>query len=111
MVDDLLDFISTDEALGKPAAADLNLGLATAPVLFALDRHPDLAALIVRRFSNPGDVATALQCVKASDGVKQTKFLAAKFSAEATRNLDLFVESNHRRGLKTLTDSMLHRMK
>jgi len=111
LVDDLLDFISTDEALGKPAAADLNLGLATAPVLFALDKHPDLAALIVRRFSKPGDVVTALQCVKASDGVEQTKFLAAKFSAEATRNLDLFVESNHRRGLKTLTDSMLHRMK
>ena len=49
LVDDLLDFVSTDEALGKPAAADLNLGLATAPVLFALDQHPDLAALIVRR--------------------------------------------------------------
>jgi len=109
LVDDLLDFISTDEALGKPAAADLKLGLATAPVLFALDKHPDLAALIVRRFSSAGDVATALGCVRASDGVEQTKFLAAKFSAEAQRNLEKFVDSNHRRALKTLTDSMLHR--
>jgi len=110
LVDDLLDFISTDEALGKPAAADLNLGLATAPVLFALDRHPDLAALIVRRFSKPGDVVTALNCVRDSDGVDQTKFLAAKFSREAAKNLDLFVDSNHRRALKTLTDKMLHRL-
>merc|ERR1711915_189855 len=74
LVDDLLDFISTDEALGKPAAADLNLGLATAPVLFALDQHPDLAALIMRRFSKSGDVAAALECVRSSDGVEQTKF-------------------------------------
>merc|ERR1712168_1394726 len=110
LVDDLLDFISTDEALGKPAAADLNLGLATAPVLFALDKHPDLAALIVRRFSKSGDVQTALECVRASDGVDQTKFLAAKFSREAAKNLDLFVDSNHRRALKTLTDKMLHRL-
>ena len=110
LVDDLLDFISTDEALGKPAAADLNLGLATAPVLFALDQHPDLAALIVRRFSKPGDVVTALNCVRDSDGVDQTKFLAAKFSQEAAKNLDLFVDSNHRRALKTLTDKMLHRL-
>lgn len=111
LVDDLLDFISTDEALGKPAAADLNLGLATAPVLFALDQHPDLAALIVRRFSKSGDVATALECVRSSDGVEQTKFLASKFSAEAMKNLDMFADTNHRRALKTLTDSMLHRLR
>lgn len=35
LVDDLLDFIATSAQLGKPAAADLRLGIATAPVLFA----------------------------------------------------------------------------
>ena len=35
LVDDLLDFTSTEEMMGKPTAADLKLGLATAPVLFA----------------------------------------------------------------------------
>lgn len=38
LVDDLLDFVSSSEAMGKPAAADLKLGLATAPVLFACDK-------------------------------------------------------------------------
>ena len=38
LVDDLLDFVSTTSAMGKPAAADLKLGLATAPVLFACER-------------------------------------------------------------------------
>ena len=35
LVDDLLDFISSEQLMGKPTAADLKLGLATAPVLFA----------------------------------------------------------------------------
>lgn len=38
LVDDLLDFVSSSDAMGKPTAADLKLGLATAPVLFACDR-------------------------------------------------------------------------
>lgn len=38
LVDDLLDFVSSSDAMGKPVAADLKLGLATAPVLFACER-------------------------------------------------------------------------
>lgn len=38
LVDDLLDFVSSSEAMGKPTAADLKLGLATAPVLFACEK-------------------------------------------------------------------------
>ena len=34
-MDDLLDFTSSDSIMGKPTTADLKLGLATAPVLFA----------------------------------------------------------------------------
>ncbi|KAJ8934819.1 hypothetical protein NQ314_013188 [Rhamnusium bicolor] len=39
LVDDLLDFVSSSEAMGKPTAADLRLGLATAPVLFACEKE------------------------------------------------------------------------
>ena len=35
LIDDVLDFISTSDQLGKPSGADLKLGLATGPVLFA----------------------------------------------------------------------------
>lgn len=42
LVDDLLDFVSSAEAMGKPTAADLKLGLATAPVLFACEKVSSL---------------------------------------------------------------------
>ena len=35
LVDDVLDFTACAAHLGKPSAADLKLGLATGPVLFA----------------------------------------------------------------------------
>jgi len=38
LVDDMLDFVSSSEQMGKPTAADLKLGLATAPVLFACEK-------------------------------------------------------------------------
>lgn len=38
LVDDLLDFVSSTDTMGKPAATDLKLGLATAPVLFACEK-------------------------------------------------------------------------
>jgi geranylgeranyl pyrophosphate synthase len=44
LVDDLLDFVSSSAAMGKPTAADLKLGLATAPVLFACERVRNLTS-------------------------------------------------------------------
>lgn len=63
LVDDLLDFVSSQAELGKPAATDLKLGLATAPVLFACEKFPELNVMIMRRFSEPGDVERAYDFV------------------------------------------------
>ena len=41
-VDDVLDFTGSTLQLGKPALNDLHSGLATAPVLFAAEEHPQV---------------------------------------------------------------------
>jgi hexaprenyl-diphosphate synthase len=56
LVDDMLDYTRTRKDLGKPAGADLELGLATAPLLFAWRSNPELGALVGRKFSGEGDV-------------------------------------------------------
>ena len=38
LVDDMLDYKSTAQDTGKPTAVDLHLGLATAPVLYAVQQ-------------------------------------------------------------------------
>merc|ERR1712096_41768 len=71
LVDDLLDFIVSADQLGKPAAADLKLGLATAPVLFAAEKFPELNEMIGRRFEEEGDVERAFQLVQESGGLER----------------------------------------
>lgn len=57
LVDDILDYTSSSEEIGKPASADLELGLATAPVFYAWEEYPELGPMIDRQFSEPGDVS------------------------------------------------------
>jgi hexaprenyl-diphosphate synthase len=57
LVDDMLDYTISEKELGKPAGADLELGLATAPLLFAWKNNKELGALVGRKFSQEGDVA------------------------------------------------------
>jgi hexaprenyl-diphosphate synthase len=56
LADDMLDYESIDTTLGKPSGADLQLGLATAPALYAWEEYPEMGDLIQRKFRNPGDV-------------------------------------------------------
>ena len=60
LVDDLLDFVSSSDAMGKPTAADLKLGLATAPVLFACERVSILTLIQCMRHIYEGPVVTLL---------------------------------------------------
>lgn len=57
LVDDMLDYTISEKELGKPAGADLELGLATAPLLFAWKQNAGLGALVGRKFAQVGDVA------------------------------------------------------
>ena len=57
LVDDMLDYTISEEELGKPAGADLELGLATAPLLFAWKSNEELGSLVGRKFAGEGDVA------------------------------------------------------
>ncbi|XP_012283255.1 decaprenyl-diphosphate synthase subunit 1 isoform X2 [Orussus abietinus] len=111
LVDDLLDFVSSSATMGKPTAADLKLGLATAPVLFACERYPELNPMIMRRFQEPGDVEKAFELVHKSQGLDQTRFLAKKHCIEAARLAQSLAESPYQKALLVVSDLVLNRMK
>ncbi|XP_047014517.1 decaprenyl-diphosphate synthase subunit 1 isoform X3 [Ictalurus punctatus] len=111
LVDDVLDFTSCANQLGKPSAADLRLGLATGPVLFACQQFPELHAMIMRRFGSDGDVDRAWRYVLESDGVEQTSFLAQRYCHEATRQISRLQPSPERDALIRLTELVLNRDK
>ncbi|KAK8849749.1 hypothetical protein IAR55_005084 [Kwoniella newhampshirensis] len=112
LIDDALDFLPPDPTLGKPSlGADLRLGLATAPALFAWEKHPDLGPLILRKFSEPGDVEIAREIVGKSDGLERTVDLARKFAGEARGLVEKLPQSGARDALVQLTVKVVERVK
>lgn len=112
LVDDLLDFTVPARELGKPAGADLELGIATAPVLFAWKSDPSLGPLVQRNFSQPGDVERIANAVDIYSGVEKTRELAVEYRDKALKNLRVALpESDARSALEFLTNSILTRRK
>lgn len=105
----MLDIVSTADAMGKPTAADLKLGLATAPVLYACEQFPELEPLIARRFSGEGDVERARELVERSDGILRTQQLAATYCSEAVEQLHRLPASEPRSALMRLVELVLTR--
>ncbi|QPG74058.1 hypothetical protein FOA43_001379 [Brettanomyces nanus] len=111
IVDDMLDYTTNEDVLGKPAGADLKLGLATAPVLFAWQIKPEIGPLIARKFSAPHDVEIARTAVVEAGGVSKTKKLAEKYRDAALEHLRCLPESDARSALEFLTNAVVTRNK
>lgn len=111
LIDDLMDFISSEELMGKPFAADLKLGLATAPVLFAAETHQELYPLIIRRFSQPGDIDFTWQCVNKSNGILKTRQLAEEYCHNAISSVSQLKDSPFKQNLILVSEIVLNRLK
>lgn len=109
LVDDVLDFTGTSGELGKPAAADLELGLITAPVLFALEESPELLPLVQRQFQGHGDPARAREIVLRGKGIERTRRMAEEYCQAAVASLLKLPESDARACLINLTEKAILR--
>ncbi|THC93341.1 hypothetical protein EYZ11_007167 [Aspergillus tanneri] len=111
LVDDMLDYTITDAELGKPAGADLQLGLATAPLLFAWKENPELGPMVGRKFSREGDVQRARDFVYQSDGAGKTRALAQEYADKAAAAISSFPESEAKAGLIQMCEKTMNRRK
>lgn len=110
VVDDILDFTSPTEVLGKPAGSDLASGNLTAPVLFAMEEKPSLVRLIEREFSEEGDLEQALEMVYHSTGIEKSRDLAYKHSQLALQGLQCLPPCPATDSLQELTNYVLSRI-
>ncbi|KAK7736699.1 coq1 putative hexaprenyl diphosphate synthase [Cytospora paraplurivora] len=111
LVDDLLDYTRSATELGKPAGADLELGLATAPLLFAWKTTPELGELVGRKFAGEGDVARARQLVAETDGIEQTRALAEEYAEKAIQSISAFPDGEAKDGLIEMAVKTIQRRK
>lgn len=111
LIDDVLDYVGSDQKLGKPASNDIRLGLTTAPALFAKDEHSEMTDMIKRNFSHPGDFERARIMVLNSNGIEKTRKLASHHCQLALETILDIEDSPYKQGLIDLTHIILNRDK
>jgi all-trans-nonaprenyl-diphosphate synthase len=110
VVDDILDFTQSAEQLGKPAGSDLAKGNLTAPVIFALQENPALREIIDSEFCDTGSLATAMELVHSSGGIRRAQELAREKGDLALRNLECLPRSGFRSALENMVKYNLERI-
>eukprot|EP01035_Chromulina_nebulosa_P020103 gene20103-26100_t len=111
IVDDILDFTGASASLGKPAQADLQLGLATAPILFAYEQIKELRPLIERRFKEKGDVQKAISLATTTNCVERSYKLAEFHTQQAVNALYRLPNNESRNALLKLLHLVISRNK
>ncbi|CAN0447689.1 unnamed protein product [Ectocarpus sp. 12 AP-2014] len=111
IVDDILDIVGAADVLGKPAMADMSLGLATAPILYAAENAPEIKKIVKRRFKKEGDKEKALKAVLAGDAVARSRELARWHAQRAVDAVLRLPPSEARNGLVNICHIVLTRNK
>ena len=114
VIDDLLDFTSSEETLGKPIGSDLREGKLTLPLIYLLPMcRPAELAKISRVLEEGGFHSVQfyeIQELIEQYGTEQAARNKAHQFADLARNsLDGFPESPYKDALRSLTDFILDR--
>ncbi len=111
VVDDILDFIGTEEELGKPVGSDLAQGTLTLPAMLFLEYYPEDNP-VKRLFENRGEqenTKEAIELVRNSPVVEECYAVASDYRSRACRNLNLLPDNASRQALVALADYVISR--
>lgn len=113
LIDDLLDFTATNEALGKPAGVDLLEGKVTLPLLFLLEADSSMrhAVQTVMREGNYRIVTRAmlLEAVRRTGALERARASAYEYAEAARAALDVLPPSQHSDALRAIPAYILER--
>lgn len=111
IVDDILDFIGTEEELGKPVGSDLAQGTLTLPAMLLLERYPEDNP-VKKLFQNPDEhenVKLAVEVIRNSSISEECYAIASDYCTKACHSLDLLPDSPSRQTLIELANFVINR--
>ncbi len=112
IVDDILDFIGTEEEMGKPVGSDLSQGTLTLPAMLLLERYPGEDNPVKRLFQAKGGkqyISQAIEQIRNSSIIEDCFETAAGYCDRACQRLDRMPDTEARKSLCELADFIINR--
>lgn len=112
IIDDILDFTSSEERLGKPAGSDLRGGILTLPVIHALAHSPQkerLAEMIEARQFTDDDIREVKAILEECGAIEYAGESARRHTRQAKEALQVLPETPGRNILEELADYLVQR--
>lgn len=106
IVEDIIDFKDASE---KPARAQREAYLVSAPLLYASEVEPSLKEIIQRSFQNDGDIQKAIEVAKGTDCIARSYNLAEFHAHKALDALTAFSDNDNKEALVILVHRVLSR--
>jgi geranylgeranyl pyrophosphate synthase len=108
IVDDILDFTSTEKSLGKPVGSDLIQGTLTLPAILVIERKPeDNPVTLFFKTRDKKYAAEAIDIVRNTSIIKECYKIATEYYAKACGNLKSLPKTASRQALYDLADFVI----
>lgn len=114
LIDDLLDFTSREQTLGKPVGGDLKEGKVTLPLVYALENanaaeRGQVEIVLGDRTYDSTSFSDIYAMVDSRGGIQRTRERAQQFTDRARQIVSEFPDSPYQRALCMLTDLVTER--
>ena len=111
IVDDIMDFIGTEEEMGKPVGSDLAQGTLTLPAMLLLERYPENNPVkeLFQNRDKQKNIKLAVEFIRSSSIVQECYQVASDYCARACRNLNQLPDNISRQSLINLADFIVER--
>ena len=113
LVDDILDFVGTEEELGKPTGSDLAQGTLTLPAMLLLERYPEDNPVkkVFQNKDKQKNIELALELVRNSSIIEECYKVADDYCSRACQNLKQLPDNANRHALFELAEYVTQRKK
>jgi len=100
IIDDVLDFVATEEELGKPAGGDLLQGNITLPVLYAMEQENVREAVVtVHEDMDKEELQKIIMLIKNSDAIDRSLKVSDLYLAKALKELEYLPNNRSKKAL------------
>ncbi len=111
IVDDILDFVGSESAVGKPVGSDLRQGLVTLPAIYYAEAHPEdvnMQQVVQGRFEGE-HIDRLVQDIRGSASIHQAMEEARAFVQRGIRALAPLPDGRARQALIALANYIVER--